>query len=74
MSDSTPNHSFLLQAIMRCLLAYFLDVKKEELPYLAVPLHTVFKLTPIAYGAKHLHLDVFFILASYFRASVRVSP
>ena len=41
---------FLLQAIMRCLMAYFLDAKKEELPYLAVPLHTVFKLTPVAYG------------------------
>jgi 6-phosphofructo-2-kinase/fructose-2,6-biphosphatase 2 len=39
---------------MRCLLAYFLEVTKEELPYLAVPLHTVFKLTPIAYGTVHL--------------------
>ncbi|XP_046840015.1 6-phosphofructo-2-kinase/fructose-2,6-bisphosphatase-like [Xenia sp. Carnegie-2017] len=40
------------QAIMRCLLGYFLEVSKEELPYIAVPLHTVFKLTPIAYGCK----------------------
>ena len=38
---------------MRCLLAYFLEATKEELPYLAVPLHTVFKLTPIAYGTLH---------------------
>ncbi|XP_023217948.1 6-phosphofructo-2-kinase/fructose-2,6-bisphosphatase-like isoform X1 [Centruroides sculpturatus] len=38
------------QAILRCLLAYFLDKNAEELPYLEVPLHTVFKLTPVAYG------------------------
>ncbi|XP_028398156.1 6-phosphofructo-2-kinase/fructose-2,6-bisphosphatase-like [Dendronephthya gigantea] len=40
------------QAIMRCLLGYFLEKNKAELPYLPVPLHTVFKLTPIAYGCK----------------------
>lgn len=38
------------QAILRCLLAYFLDKKSKELPYLKIPLHTVFKLTPSAYG------------------------
>ncbi|KAF8560784.1 hypothetical protein P879_06727 [Paragonimus westermani] len=37
------------QAVARCLLAYFEDKKQDELPYLRVPLHTVFKLTPIAY-------------------------
>ena len=41
---------------MRCLLGYFLEVSKEELPYIAVPLHTVFKLTPIAYGKKCSHV------------------
>ncbi|XP_060776260.1 6-phosphofructo-2-kinase/fructose-2,6-bisphosphatase 4b isoform X5 [Neoarius graeffei] len=40
------------QAIMRCLLAYFLDKSSEELPYLKCPLHTVLKLTPVAYGCK----------------------
>ncbi|KAI9999618.1 hypothetical protein NQD34_018340 [Periophthalmus magnuspinnatus] len=38
------------QAVMRCLLAYFLDKPGDELPYLRCPLHTVLKLTPIAYG------------------------
>uniref|UniRef100_A0A9J7ZM98 6-phosphofructo-2-kinase/fructose-2,6-biphosphatase 1 n=1 Tax=Cyprinus carpio carpio TaxID=630221 RepID=A0A9J7ZM98_CYPCA len=38
------------QAVMRCLLAYFLD--KNDLPYLKCPLHTVLKLTPLAYGCK----------------------
>ena len=32
----------------------------DELPYLKVPLHTIIKLTPIAYGCKveHIPLDV----------------
>ncbi|EPY74341.1 hypothetical protein CB1_002101001 [Camelus ferus] len=37
------------QAVMRCLLAYFLDKGADELPYLRCPLHTIFKLTPVAY-------------------------
>uniref|UniRef100_A0A8C3SJZ9 6-phosphofructo-2-kinase n=1 Tax=Chelydra serpentina TaxID=8475 RepID=A0A8C3SJZ9_CHESE len=40
------------QAVMRCLLAYFLDKSAEELPYLKCPLHTVLKLTPVAYGCQ----------------------
>lgn len=40
------------QAVMRCLLAYFLDKSAEDLPYLKCPLHTVLKLTPVAYGCK----------------------
>ncbi|CAF91432.1 unnamed protein product, partial [Tetraodon nigroviridis] len=40
------------QAVMRCLLAYFLDKGAEDLPYLKCPLHTVLKLTPVAYGCK----------------------
>ncbi|XP_027464280.1 6-phosphofructo-2-kinase/fructose-2,6-bisphosphatase 1 isoform X11 [Zalophus californianus] len=40
------------QAVMRCLLAYFLDKNSDELPYLKCPLHTVLKLTPVAYGCK----------------------
>nr|CAD7395030.1 unnamed protein product [Timema cristinae] len=40
------------QAVLRCLLAYFLDKSADELPYLQVPLHTIIKLTPVAYGCK----------------------
>uniref|UniRef100_A0A8C8VLH4 6-phosphofructo-2-kinase/fructose-2,6-bisphosphatase 2 n=1 Tax=Pelusios castaneus TaxID=367368 RepID=A0A8C8VLH4_9SAUR len=40
------------QAVMRCLLAYFLDNSADDLPYLKCPLHTIFKLTPVAYGCK----------------------
>uniref|UniRef100_A0A669BH35 6-phosphofructo-2-kinase/fructose-2,6-bisphosphatase 2 n=1 Tax=Oreochromis niloticus TaxID=8128 RepID=A0A669BH35_ORENI len=44
------------QAVMRCLLAYFLDKGADDLPFLKCPLHTVLKLTPVAYGCK---VDVF---------------
>ena len=40
------------QAVMRCLLGYFLDRGSDELPYIKCPLHQVIKLTPIAYGCK----------------------
>lgn len=40
------------QAVLRCVLAYFLDKTGEELPYLKVPLHSIIKLSPQAYGCK----------------------
>jgi broad specificity phosphatase PhoE/predicted kinase len=40
------------QAVMRCIVAYFMDNTEEELPYIKVPLHTIVKLTPVAYGCK----------------------
>ncbi|XP_068988917.1 6-phosphofructo-2-kinase/fructose-2,6-bisphosphatase isoform X1 [Bombus flavifrons] len=44
------------QAVLRCLFAYFLDKSADELPYLQVPLHTIIKLTPVAYGCKVEHI------------------
>ncbi|WFD37014.1 Fructose-2,6-bisphosphatase [Malassezia cuniculi] len=38
------------QAILRCLYAYFHGLDQSELPYIKIPLHTVIKLTPKAYG------------------------
>uniref|UniRef100_A0A5K3FIF7 6PF2K domain-containing protein n=2 Tax=Mesocestoides corti TaxID=53468 RepID=A0A5K3FIF7_MESCO len=48
------------QAVARCLLAYFTEMDKVELPYIRVPLHTVFKLTPTAYRCivETVKLDV----------------
>ncbi|XP_027000371.1 6-phosphofructo-2-kinase/fructose-2,6-bisphosphatase 1 isoform X4 [Tachysurus fulvidraco] len=46
------------QAVMRCLLAYFLDKTAAELPYLKCPLHTVLKLTPVAYGCRVESIDL----------------
>ncbi|GAA5932925.1 fructose-2,6-bisphosphatase [Sporobolomyces koalae] len=38
------------QAVLRCLYAYFHNLPQEDLPYIKIPLHTVIKLTPKAYG------------------------
>ncbi|CAG7845925.1 Fructose-2,6-bisphosphatase [Serendipita indica DSM 11827] len=38
------------QAILRCLYAYFHNLPQDDLPYIKIPLHTVIKLTPKAYG------------------------
>ncbi|CCM05332.1 uncharacterized protein FIBRA_07546 [Fibroporia radiculosa] len=38
------------QAILRCLYAYFHNLTQADLPYIKIPLHTVIKLTPKAYG------------------------
>ena len=46
------------QAVMRCLLGYFLDKSSAELPYIKCPLHKVVKLTPIAYGCKVEWVDL----------------
>ncbi|CAN0521974.1 unnamed protein product, partial [Ectocarpus sp. 8 AP-2014] len=40
------------KAVLRCLYAYFLDLPSEEIPYLSIPLHTVIKLTPQAFGCN----------------------
>uniref|UniRef100_A0A0N5B7X5 6PF2K domain-containing protein n=1 Tax=Strongyloides papillosus TaxID=174720 RepID=A0A0N5B7X5_STREA len=40
------------QAVLRCILAYFDNKNREELPYLKIPLHTVIKLTPKAYSCQ----------------------
>ena len=40
------------QAVLRCLLGYFLEIEEERMPYIEIPLHTVIKLTPVAYGCK----------------------
>ncbi|KAM8974077.1 6-phosphofructo-2-kinase/fructose-2,6-bisphosphatase 3 [Pelodytes ibericus] len=40
------------QAVMRCLLSYFLDKSADDMPYLKCPLHSLLKLTPVAYGCR----------------------
>lgn len=40
------------QAVLRCILGYFLAIDVEELPWVEVPAHSVIKLTPVAYGCN----------------------
>merc|ERR1719300_1119216 len=46
------------QAVNRCLLGYFLEIPENELPWQEVPLHTVIKLTPKAYGCGVEYIDL----------------
>jgi 6-phosphofructo-2-kinase/fructose-2,6-biphosphatase 2 len=49
---STPVLLIVHRAVARCLYSYFLDLPAQEIPHLDVPLHTVLKLVPKAYGCE----------------------
>ncbi|KAI9661555.1 MAG: Fructose-2,6-bisphosphatase [Trizodia sp. TS-e1964] len=38
------------QAVLRCIYAYFMNMHQELSPWMEVPLHTLIRLTPKAYG------------------------
>lgn len=38
------------QAVLRAIYAYFMNLSHSQLPYVEIPLHTVIKITPRAYG------------------------
>ncbi|KYN04929.1 PREDICTED: 6-phosphofructo-2-kinase/fructose-2,6-bisphosphatase-like [Cyphomyrmex costatus] len=40
------------QAILRCIIGFFLDKKPEELPYMEVPLHTIIRISSQGYNYK----------------------
>jgi len=40
------------QAIVRCIYAYFMNLPQSKSPWMEVPLHTLMKLTPKAYGTE----------------------
>ena len=40
------------QAVLRCIYAYYMNVPQEKSPWMEVPLHTLIKLTPKAYGTN----------------------
>jgi 6-phosphofructo-2-kinase/fructose-2,6-biphosphatase 2 len=46
------------QAVLRCLYAYFHNLPQEDLPYIKIPLHTVIKVTPKAYGCDEERFKV----------------
>lgn len=45
------------QAVLRCIYAYFTKKDQESSPWMHVPLHTLIKLTPRAYGTQVEMLD-----------------
>lgn len=42
------------QAVLRCIYAYFMKKDQEKSPWMNVPLHTLIKLTPRAYGTEEI--------------------
>ncbi|CAG0924361.1 unnamed protein product [Notodromas monacha] len=62
------------QAVLRCLLAYFLEKSADELPYIKVPLHTVIKLSPVAYGCRLEFIPLNIDAVDTHRAKPIVSP
>lgn len=40
------------QAVVRCIYAYFMGSSQDKSPWMEVPLHTLIKLTPHAYGTR----------------------
>lgn len=40
------------QAVLRCIYAYFMNVPQEESPWMSIPLHTLIRLEPKAYGTE----------------------
>lgn len=55
-------HSHSFTTISRnpniCFVSLSHFVVTEDLPYLEVPLHTIIKLTPVAYGCKVEHIKL----------------
>ncbi|KAH8601850.1 fructose-2,6-bisphosphatase-like protein [Bisporella sp. PMI_857] len=45
------------QAVLRCIYAYFMEKTQAESPWMNVPLHTLIKLTPRAYGTQEERYD-----------------
>ncbi len=48
----TPVLVIAHQAVLRALYSYFMDLPRDECPYVPVPLHAVIQLTPQAYGTN----------------------
>ena len=74
------------QAVLRCIYAYFMGSSQQKSPWMEVPLHTLIKLTPRAYGTEEERFYADVPAVSTFRekgsaavhqetdASTRVSP
>lgn len=56
------------QAVLRCIYAYFLNMSQEASPWMEVPLHTLIKLTPRAYGTEETRIKANIPAVSTWRA------
>ncbi|ETN37696.1 uncharacterized protein HMPREF1541_07319 [Cyphellophora europaea CBS 101466] len=60
------------QAILRCIYAYFNETPSDESPWQKIPLHTLIKLTPRAYGSKKEEFPANIPAVSTYRAKGEV--
>ena len=56
------------QAVLRCIYAYYMNVPQEKSPWMEVPLHTLIKLTPKAYGTEEQRYKANIPAVSTFRS------
>ncbi|KAI8895770.1 histidine phosphatase superfamily [Globomyces pollinis-pini] len=56
--DPEPIYIIGHQAVVRAIYAYFHGIDHDELPYIKIPLHTIIKLTPKAYGCLEERIKV----------------
>jgi 6-phosphofructo-2-kinase / fructose-2,6-biphosphatase 2 len=54
--------------VNRCIYAYFMNIPQERSPWMEVPLHTLIKLTPKAYGTVEERFKADIPAVSTFRA------
>ncbi len=59
------------QAVLRCIYAYFMKKDQEKSPWMHVPLHTLIKLTPRAYGTDEVRYPAGIDAVSTWRAKGR---
>ncbi|CAL4085171.1 unnamed protein product [Meganyctiphanes norvegica] len=61
------------QAVLRCLLGYFFNKSAEDIPYIKVPLHTIIKLTPMAYGCHVEYIPLGIKAVDTYRPKPKIS-
>lgn len=61
------------QAVVRCIYAYFQQKSQRESPWMQVPLHTLIKLTPRAYGTEEIRVQAGIAAVSTWRGQGSVA-
>lgn len=55
IAELQRSHNILVvshQAVLRCILGFFLGMKVEDLPYMEIPLHTIIRVSSQGYNYK----------------------
>lgn len=55
------------QAVLRCIYAYFMNIPKEQSPWMTIPLHTLIRLTPTTDGIEVTKIETHIPAVSTFK-------